>query len=101
MIVYGENSVTIVLEKAIKIVEMIKEARSRRWSKEGKLIIYDNTSDPFHPVRLMNKREDIESDINRYTNIENRLIQYYDNTMMKLIPDVISRSCPSTINPII
>ena len=101
MIVFGDNSVDKVLSKAIRIVEMIKETRSRRWCAEGRLAIYDNTTDHYHPVRLMNTRDDIKELINHYSAVEDRLIQYYDNTLMKLIPGVLSRPCPVNNQPII
>lgn len=101
MIVFGDNSVDKVLSKAGSIVELIKEARSRKWRAEGRISIYDNTRDHDHPVRLMNTMDEIKELITHYSAVEDRLIQYYDNTLMKLIPDVLSRSCQVNNQPII
>lgn len=88
-------------EKCIKILEMIHETACRYASASSDLYAFDNSPDPFHPVKLMNTREKLVARVAHLRVLQTRLIQYYDNTMVKLIPDVLQRTMPIRIAPII
>ena len=87
-----------VHEKCIKILDMIHELNNRKESVRNDLYQFDNSPDPYHPVKLFNTREKLVTRQAYLRVIETRLIQYYDSTLMKVIPDTIKRSLPESCN---
>ena len=88
-------------EKCIKILDMIHEVACRYAEINSNLYAYDNSPDPFHPVKLMNTREKLVERQAHLRVLHFRLVQYYDNTMMQIIPYVLERTMPPRNTPIL
>ncbi len=84
------------LEKVDKIQQMIHEVDCRISSLKTDLYTYDNSPNPFHPVKLFNTREKLVAKLCWNNVLKARLQQYFDNTMMPLCIDVMQRNLPVT-----
>lgn len=73
--------------KCLLILEMMQKSNNYIQEAISRLYTYDNTKDWTHPVRLMNTREEIESSIVRLKKVNERIVQYYHNTLSQL-PEV-------------
>lgn len=85
-------------EKCIKILDMIHEMKTRMDASRSDLYNYDNSPDPYHMVKLFTTREKLVEKQAWQRTVMTRLVQYYDSTMMNIVPDVIMRSLPESAN---
>lgn len=72
------------LDKAIKIVDMLQEAYKRAEQSRSDLYHYDNSPNPYHPIKLYNTREQISERRIHWLTIAQRLEAYYTNTIQNL-----------------
>lgn len=84
------------LEKADKIQGMIHEVHGRIADLRSHLYAYDNSPDPFHPVKLFNTREQLVEKLVWNNVLKARLQQYFDSSIMPLCIDVMQRSLPAS-----
>lgn len=77
--------------KCLHTLELIRQCNNRSEDQRAKLFYYDHTRNEFAPIRLMNNREDIINQIERYKAIKGRLVSYYANTMEQLNKIVIEK----------
>jgi hypothetical protein len=85
-------------EKCIAILEMIHEVTLRAEQVRSNLYHYDNSPNPYHPVKLMNTREQLVTKQAHLRVLKTRLVSYYDKTLMKMMPDVLDRELKSIFN---
>ena len=91
------KQIFLALEKEDKIQSMIVQVNNRIAGLKSDLYTYDNSPDPFHPVKLFNTREKLSEKLVWNNVLKARLQQYFDETVMPLCIDVMQRSLP-TIN---
>jgi len=88
------RQVFATLEKADKIQNMIHETHCRISELQSQLYTYDNSPNPYHPVKLFNTREKLVEKLLWSKVVKARLQQYFDSTMMPVCIDVMQRSLP-------
>lgn len=86
-------------EKCIKILETIHETACRYSVATTMLYTYDNSQDPFHPVKLFNTREKLVERRAHWRTVHVRLVQYYVATLGQLIPGVEQSIMPALTTP--
>lgn len=85
-----------VLEKAEKIQAMIHQKACCIADAKSDLYHYDNSPDPFHPVKLFNTREKLAMRLAWHNVVKARLQHYFDATVMPLCIDIMQRNLPVT-----
>lgn len=72
--------------KCLAILEMIQKVNNRIEEQRNRLYHYDNTKNPYAPIRLMNTRESIVDRMESNKAIAARLERYYERTFVQLLP---------------
>ena len=70
---------------------MIQKSNNRLEDFKSRLYDYKQCKDPFAPVRLMWRREQLEDQVNHYQAVSQRLEQYYANTFAAIVERAIIR----------
>lgn len=72
------------LDKAIKIVDMLQRCYKYAEQSRSDLYHYDNSPNPYHPIKLFNTREKLSNQRIHWLTVAQRLEQYYTNTVANL-----------------
>ena len=77
--------------KCLCILEIIQKSNNRYENCKSRLYAYNQCKDPFAPIRLMWRREELEGKVNHYEAVSKRLEQYYANTFAAIVERAIIR----------
>jgi hypothetical protein len=70
---------------------MIQEVNNRIARAKSDIHVYDN-GDPMNFLRLFTDREELVHEVTRHTQVRERLVRYYADTMSQIIEPVIIKT---------
>lgn len=76
-------------QRCLDLLDLIVKAKQAYENARHTLFVFDNTTDNYHPIRLMNSRHMLEKKMKKYEAMRTRLVLWYGDALQSIIQDAL------------